>query len=98
MTKLDQYYEFLKSKICIAPDIVDRCINRFSNIGDIIFDPFAGLFTVPYRAIKMARFGIGTELNPESFRDGLQYLRAAELDKVSPSLFNVFENELTKSV
>lgn len=72
-------------------DIVDRCINLFSNPDELIFDPFGGLMTVLYRAIKAGRKGIATELNPESFRDGLQYLRAAEMDRKSPSLFDVFE-------
>jgi hypothetical protein len=85
----------LQMHICpLQFDIVDRCINRFSNIGDVVFDPFAGLFTVPVRAIKMGRIGEGTELNHESFRDGMQYLRAAESDKLSPSLFNVYETEI----
>lgn len=72
-------------------DIVDRCINRFSNKGDLVFDPFAGLFTVPYRAIKLGRRGIGTELNHISFKDGLQYLRAAEIEAVSPTLFDLMD-------
>jgi hypothetical protein len=32
-------------------DIVDRLIERYSNPGDLIFDPFGGLMTVPYRAL-----------------------------------------------
>jgi DNA modification methylase len=82
----------LNMHICpLQFDIVDRCIERFSNPGEIVADFFAGLFTVPVRAIKLGRKGLGTELNPESYRDGLRYLRAAEIDKVSPSLFEVFK-------
>ena len=33
-------------------DIVKRIINRYSNAGDTVFDPFTGLFTVPYIAVK----------------------------------------------
>ena len=29
-------------------DIVDRLIRRFTNVGEEVFDPFGGLFTVPY--------------------------------------------------
>lgn len=32
-------------------DIVDRVIRRFSNIGETVFDPFAGIMSVPYRAV-----------------------------------------------
>jgi DNA modification methylase len=85
----------LNMHICpLQFDIVDRIINRFSNIGDTVFDPFAGLFTVPFRAVKLGRKGIGTELNPESFNDGLFYLRKEEIDQNMPTLFNMIENEV----
>lgn len=85
----------LNMHICpLQFDIVDRCINRFSNKGELVFDPFAGLFTVPVRALKMGRIGLGTELNPESFRDGLRYLREAETNVLSPALFSVCETEM----
>ncbi len=82
----------LNMHICpLQFDIVDRVINRFSNKGDVVFDPFAGLFTVPFRAMMMGRYGIGTELNPESFRDGMFYLRKQEIDMTTPTLFNLIE-------
>lgn len=69
-------------------DIVERLINRYSNKGDTVFDPFAGLFTVPKCAVEMGRFGIGTELNPDYFRDGVGYLKNADIDVESPTLFD----------
>ena len=90
----------LNMHICpLQFDIVDRIINRFSNKGEIVFDPFAGLFTVPFRAAIAGRFGIGTELNPESYNDGLFYLRKQEIDANMPTLFNTidFENEMLDS-
>jgi len=84
----------LNMHICpLQFDIVDRCINEYSNPGETIFDPFAGLFTVPFRAIKMGRIGIGNELNPESFRDGVSYLRSAEQNALSPSFFDLMDIE-----
>lgn len=74
-------------------DIVDRAINRFSNINDIIFDPFGGLMTVPYRAVKLKRKGYASELNPEYYRDGCAYMRAIEIEVKMPSLFD-FENAI----
>lgn len=47
-----------------------------------------GLMTVPYNAVKMGRYGIGCELNPEYFRDGLSYLAAADREVKMPSLFD----------
>lgn len=72
-------------------DIVERIINRYSNRGDRIFDPFAGLFTVPYMAVKMGRYGIGTELNPDSYRDGLVYLKEVDQERAAPTLFDFGE-------
>ncbi|HYD06527.1 MAG TPA: DNA methyltransferase, partial [Reyranella sp.] len=54
-------------------DIVDRLIRRFTNAGDLVFDPFMGIGTVPSRAIRLGRTGGGSELNPEYFRDAVYY-------------------------
>ncbi len=87
-----QSLKCLNMHICpLQIDVVDRLINRFSNKGDIIMDPFAGLMTVPYRAIKLDRRGIGIELNPSSFKDGLEYLIAADEEKSLPTLFDALE-------
>ena len=69
-------------------DIVERLVNRYSNPGEIVFDPFAGLFTVPLVAVRSGRYGIGTELNEDYFRDGVEYLEGAEAEKEQPTLFD----------
>ena len=80
----------LQLHVCpLQLDIVERVITRYSNPGEIVFDPFAGLFTVPYMAVKMGRYGLGTELNPDYFRDGVEYLREAELEQDAPTLFDL---------
>lgn len=79
----------LEFHICpLQFDIVDRCIDRYSNKGDVVFDPFGGLMTIPYRAILRGRKGLATELNPVSYKDGLFYLRKAEMDIEAPTLFD----------
>ncbi len=88
----DQRRGNLQMHVCpLQLDIVDRIINRFSNKGDVVFDPFAGLFTVPLRAVKAGRYGIGTELSLDYFRDGVGYLKAAEQDVGQPTLFDLLE-------
>ncbi len=69
-------------------DIVDRLINRYSNPGDVILDPFGGLMTVPVRALQAGRRGVGIELNHDYFRDGVGYLKTEELKKSEPNLFD----------
>ena len=72
-------------------DIVDRVINRFSNEGEKVFDPFGGLMTVPYRAVKAGRYGMASELNPQYYRDGVAYMKAIEDEISMPSLFDIKE-------
>jgi len=75
-------------------DIVDRVIERWSNMGELVDDPFGGIMTVPYRAVKLGRRGMGVELNAEYFRDGLSYLRAADVEANAPTLFDLIEVEM----
>ena len=72
-------------------DIVERIINRYSNEGDLVLDPFGGLMTVPMMAVKMGRRGYGIELNPDYFRDGIGYLQAAEDEVEEPTLFDFLD-------
>jgi DNA modification methylase len=74
-------------------DIADRVITQLSNPGDVVLDPFGGLMSVPYRAIKLDRFGIGIELSHNYFLDGVAYCEAAERDAAIPDLFNFIEME-----
>ena len=72
-------------------DIVDRAIARYSEPGETVLDPFGGLMTVPYRALRLGRKGIGIELNPAYFLDGCKYLEAEARRMAMPSLFDLFE-------
>lgn len=79
----------LQMHVCpLQLDIVERIINRYSNKGDLVLDPFGGLMTVPMTAVKMGRKGYGIELNPDYFRDGVGYLQSAETEIDSPTLFD----------
>ena len=74
-------------------DIIERLITRYSNEGDVVLDPFGGIGSTPMTAIKMGRYGIGIELNPDYFRDGVGYCKAEE-DKIDvPTLFDFMEVE-----
>nr|WP_244669644.1 DNA methyltransferase [Xanthomonas sp. A1809] len=82
----------LENHICpLQFDIVDRLIQRFSNAGELVFDPFGGLFTVPYRALKLGRQGRAAELSTAYFMDGVKYLQAAEREMAMPDLFATME-------
>lgn len=72
-------------------DIVERIINRYSNEGDLVYDPFGGLMTVPMMAVKMKRRGKGCELNADYFRDGVGYLQETEAEMETPTLFDFIQ-------
>lgn len=78
-----------QNHICpLQLDIVERLVERYSNKGDVVFDPFGGIGTVPYCAVKLGRKGLATELNYDYWRDGLSYLREAEEKMTAPTLFD----------
>ena len=84
----------LENHICpLQFDIVDRLIERFSNPGELVFDPFGGLFTVPYRAMKLGRQGRAVELSAAYFMDGVRYLEAMERERSMPSLFDALNDD-----
>jgi hypothetical protein len=74
-------------------DIVDRLITRYSNPGDLVFDPFGGLGTVPLRAVRLGRREVGrsSELNSGYFLDSVKYLEAEERQREMPTLFDLDE-------
>jgi DNA modification methylase len=69
-------------------DVVERLIERFSNKGDLVLDPFGGLMTVPYVAVERGRRGYGIELSSDYWADGVGYLRMMEQKITSPTLFD----------
>jgi hypothetical protein len=74
-------------------DIVDRLIERYSNPGELVYDPFGGLMTVPVRALMKGRRGKGCELHPGYWADGVKYLEATEREIAMPSLFDLIRAE-----
>lgn len=90
----DQKRKDLTMHVCpLQLDIVDRIINRYSNKGDLVLDPFGGLATVAREALKLGRRGYTIELNNEYFRDGVGYLKAAEDELDVPTLFDLMEDK-----
>lgn len=74
---------------CPLPfDTVERIIRLYSNEGDLIFDPFAGLFTVIVKAIELGRRGYGIELHYPYFENGVKYCQETEIKATTPTLFD----------
>lgn len=59
-------------------DVIERCINLWTNPNDIVFDPFAGIGSVPYQAVIMGRRGLGIELKESYYRQAVNNLDIAQ--------------------
>ena len=72
-------------------DIIERGIEQYSNKGDRIYDPFNGIGSTTMMAVKMGRYGIGSELNEGYWRDSIGYCQDAENEVKSPTLFDYLD-------
>lgn len=66
---------------------VRRCIDLWTNPGDVVFSPFAGIGTVGYVAIELGRKFVGAELKPSYYRQAVANLKTAEREKATGALF-----------
>ncbi len=86
----DQRRKDLQLHVCpLQLDIVERVINRYSNPGDIVLDPFGGLGTVALMAMRLGRRGYTIELNSNYYRDAVNYLEAEDAKIEMPTLFDM---------
>lgn len=74
-------------------DVAERVITQMSMKGETVYDPFSGLGTVPLVAVNLGRYGIGCELAEGYVLDAVSYLRAAEIEVRTPTLFQMLETE-----
>lgn len=64
-------------------EVIQRCIELWTNKGDIVLDPFAGIGSSPYVAVTLGRRGIGFELKESYYKQAVANLEAAtNLDKM----------------
>lgn len=81
-----EYDERHISPLQLTP--VRRCLDLWSNPGDVVFSPFAGIGTVGYVAIGMDRKFCGAELKASYYRQAVANLRLAEREKNAGTLFD----------
>lgn len=71
--------------------VIERCIRLWSNPGEVVLDPFAGIGSTPHEAVRLGRHGLGVELNPDWFPVAVKNVRRAETMKAMPTLFDALE-------
>lgn len=53
-------------------EVIKRCIELWSNPNDIVLDPFAGIGSTPYVALRMGRRGLGIELKESYYNQAVK--------------------------
>lgn len=66
---------------------IERCIRLWTNPGELVLSPFAGIGSEGYEAIRLGRRFVGFELKPSYASLAAKNLRAAEDAKAQRSLF-----------
>lgn len=61
-------------------DVIERCIDLWSNPGDVVLTPFMGIGSEVYGAVEMRRFGVGFELKPSYYVQAVKNVALAEPD------------------
>ena len=61
-------------------DVIERCIDLWSNPGDTVLTPFLGIGSEVWGAVTMGRKGIGIELKPSYFAQAVKNLGRAKED------------------
>ena len=69
--------------------LIDRVVRLWSNRGELVLSPFAGIGSEGFGAIKRGRRFIGCELKPEYWRVACRNLAQAETDANAPLLFDL---------
>jgi DNA modification methylase len=76
----------------IAPlqlEVIRRAIRLWTNPGDLVFSPFAGIGSEGYVAIEEGRRFIGSELKQSYWQQAVKNLRRAEQAASAGTLFDL---------
>ncbi|MDD5501557.1 MAG: DNA methyltransferase [Candidatus Omnitrophica bacterium] len=68
-------------------EVIERALQLWTNPGDLVLSPFAGIGSEGYVAVKEGRRFVGMELKRSYWEQGVRNLRHASLQVSQPSLF-----------
>lgn len=69
-------------------DFIERCVRLWSNPGETVLSPFAGIGSEVYTAVKLGRRGVGIELKPSYWRTAVDNCTRIEAEVSAPTLFD----------
>lgn len=68
-------------------DFIERCVRLWSNPGETVLSPFAGIGSEVYMARKLGRRGVGVELKRSYFQTAVDNLGRLEKEIAETTLF-----------
>ncbi len=69
-------------------DVIERCLQLWSNPGDVVLSPFGGIGSEGVGALRADRKYIGIELKKSYFDAAIKFLAQEENEQQLPSLFD----------
>jgi DNA modification methylase len=79
-------------------DVIERCLQLWSNEGETVLTPFMGVGSEVYQAVKSGRRGIGVELKTSYYRQALLNIAAAETDTIEEQMSLLEESVVEPTV
>lgn len=67
---------------------IERCVRLWSNPGELVLTPFAGIGSELYESVRLGRRAVGVELKPSYWATAVDNLRRLESDMAVPNLFD----------
>jgi superfamily II DNA or RNA helicase len=71
--------------------VIERCVELWTNPGDLVLSPFAGIGSEGYQSLLMGRRFLGFELKPSYYELAKKNLARAVMKANEPTLFDVAE-------
>lgn len=68
--------------------VIERCVRLWSNPGETVLSPYAGIGSEGVAALRCGRRFVGCELKPSYFKVATRFLREAEAAMATPDLFS----------
>jgi DNA modification methylase len=68
-------------------DVIERCLQLWSNPGDVVLSPFAGIGSEGVASLRAGRKFVGVELKDSYFDAAVGFLRSEEKEQNVPALF-----------
>ena len=70
---------------------IEHLIGWYTNRNEVVLDPFGGVMSVPYVAVKNGRKAIGIELKESYYLTGMKYMKELTMKMNQPTLFDMEE-------